>query len=163
MRYKIGALILLMGSIALAGMGKGSRWMWDEDLDLSNEQIKKIQILQENIRLSKYDIQSEIKRMRIQLDQMENQSTPDIAAMTELLSDIKKQEVALGKMIITHRQKIKEILTEGQIIIFNQKYSDRGFSSGNMKMRGQGRGKRMNGGCSGERPYRNFPNRDMRP
>ncbi|MDZ7778141.1 MAG: Spy/CpxP family protein refolding chaperone [Bacteroidales bacterium] len=101
--------------------------------DLTEEQQQQIKTLRMNNNSQMQDYQAERRILRAELDALTRGSSYDTKAATKKIDAITSLKNKMMKQRMEHRDEIRELLTDEQKMIFDQRKAKRGkgFKSGN--------------------------------
>jgi Spy/CpxP family protein refolding chaperone len=148
------AALLVLGGVGAAyawGPGWGKMnvpWAYGEapchpgaiDLDLSEEQAKKLQDLKLEVQKEMLDVKSSLKAKALELQTLLLSKEPDQAKVSSLLEEIGQIRTDMQKKAVDYQIEMREILTEEQ---WNKLSSCRYFGGG------AGRGRQFGSGYRG--------------
>ncbi len=122
MKYKLILLLLVTASLTMAQGRNGSRMMtWDENLNLTTEQMQQITELREAMQPAMMEIRQDIRTLELELRQLTRSDDPDAVRMSELETSIAEYQTAVDAIMSGHRDQIRSFLTEDQQLIFDQR------------------------------------------
>lgn len=128
----------------------------DYDLNLTQEQIEKINKLELELEKELSPLISKLRSYYMELDELEMQRNPDLTKIEKIWDIVYKLESDIRKKEILHEKMIGNLLTEGQKALLDSYYADDmnfygrgGFGRGNF---GRGFG-RFSGGNYGYGRY----------
>lgn len=150
MKFRIIILILLTATLALSQgrRGGGRQLTWDENLNLTTEQMQAITELRDAMQPAMQEIRQTTRSLEQELRQLNNSENPDSQRISELEAAIAANRTSMDALMDMHRTQIRDMLTEDQQLIFDQReFGPRGDRG---PMRGQ-RGGDNSGGRRGPR------------
>ena len=151
MKYKIAFLILLTASLVLSQgrRGGGRQLTWDENLNLTTEQMQAITELREAMQPAMMEIRQTTRTLELELRQLTRSDNPDVARIAELEAAIAANQTAMDALMDTHRGQIRNLLTPDQQLVFDQhEFGPRNDRGSRRMPRDEG----ATGGRRGQRP-----------
>lgn len=138
------SLLVLMAGLSAQGRGGFGRGIgWNDDLNLTTEQIKQIDGFRTDFRKAQIDVRADMQKLRLELKELMQVDNPNQKAIDAQLEKIQDKELALEKLRVRHQLEVRSLLTDEQKVLFDQHSFDRG--------RGHS-GKGRHGGSDGHRP-----------
>lgn len=119
------------------GMGRGMNML----PDLTEEQQSKIEDLHISFYKSVKPTKDKLAELKVKMRTLSTAEKVDMGDINDLIDEIGALKIKLAKMQAAHHQKVRELLTEKQRIIFDQ-HRGRGDGMG----RGNGMGQRGGNG-----------------
>jgi len=153
MKLKIFLMIFLATSLIFAQGRRGGRNLsWDENLNLTTEQMQQITELRDAMQPAMMEIRQNTRVLEIELRQLNRTDNPDAVRVAELEAAIADYETAIDQIMLGHRDHIRSLLTEDQQLIFDQHNFGPGENQGNRRnSRGGQNTGGMGGGSNGNR------------
>lgn len=142
-------LILIGGLIAQpGGFGPGMGLSWNDELNLTTDQIKQIEQFRNEFLKEQIDLRAAMQKMRIDLQELLRADDPDQKAINSLLDEIQDKELTMNKLRVAHHLQVRELLTDEQKALFDQHSlrRERGFFDHDR----DGKGPRRQGGKRGQ-------------
>lgn len=96
------------------GFGYGFKRWSKEKLDLSTEQVKKLQLLELNFEKETTNLSSEIRIKQLELRELWTVTTPDEKKINTKIDEIGKLRTEIDKKRVSHLLEVKKVLTEEQ-------------------------------------------------
>ena len=139
----LSMLILVTGLFGQGRSGFGREMGWNDDLNLTSEQIKQIDSYRTDFRKTQIDLRADIQKMRLDMQDLLRTDDPNQKAINSQLEKIQAKELAMDKSRIEHHLQVRELLTDDQKALFDQHSLNRGMGhqgKGRMDGRGDGDG-----------------------
>ncbi len=155
MNYKT-ILLLVLTATMLFGQGRrGDRMMtWDENLNLTTEQMQQITELREAMQPGMQTMRQNTRTLERELRDLVRNGGTDEARIAELEAAIAANQTAIDALMTSHRADIRALLTEDQQVIFDA----REFGPREQRRGSRGdRGSDDNRGRRGSRPGNRRP------
>ncbi|NQU27876.1 MAG: Spy/CpxP family protein refolding chaperone [Candidatus Marinimicrobia bacterium] len=148
-KYLTLSMLILITSVFGQGRGGFGRELgWNDDLNLTSEQIKKIDSYRTDFRKEQIDLRADIQKMRLDLQDLLRTDEPNQKAINNQLEKIQAKELAMEKLRVEHHLQVRELLTDEQKTLFDQHSLNRGMGR-HGKGRMDGRGDRDGSGGRG--------------
>ncbi|NQT96170.1 MAG: Spy/CpxP family protein refolding chaperone [Candidatus Marinimicrobia bacterium] len=149
----IGLLVLMTGLSAQGRGGFGPGFGWNDDLNLTTEQIKQIDGFRTDFRKNQIDVRADMQKLRLELKELMQVDDPNQKAIDSQLKKIQDKELALEKLRVAHQLEVRAILTDDQKVLFDQHSFGKGMGrhhkgnrGGDRDGRGPGSGGNKHGG-----------------
>lgn len=122
MKSKILILTLLSVSLAMAqGRGVGRMMSWDDNLNLTTEQMQQITEIRETMQPAMMEIRHNTRVLELELRKLVRSDDPNAAKIAELEAGIANNQTAMDVLMSGHRDQIRALLTKDQQLIFDQR------------------------------------------
>lgn len=144
-------MIGIMFSLTLYGAGK--KQSWNNELNLTNDQIQAHEVISDQFQKENIRIRAEIKILRLELKQVMKASSPDNVVLDRTLESISAKEAELEKNRVEYRMALRSMLTDDQKVIFDSRGSGFGMGNDHRGQRGLNSGGRCDGMGSGKGRY----------
>lgn len=150
MKSKLILLILVAVSLTMAqGRNSGGQMMtWNDNLNLTTEQMQQITELREVMQPAMMEIRQNTRALELELRLLNRSDDPNAVKITELEAAIANYQTAIDAIMSGHRDQIRTLLTEDQQLIFDQR------EFGPDKGRGNRRSMRGGDNAGGRRGHR---------
>lgn len=116
-----------LATLSAQGGGFGSGMGWNDNLNLTSDQIKQIEAFHSDFRKSQIEARREIKNLRLNLQELLRSEHPDQGAIDEVLAKIEKKETSMEQLRVDHHWMIRDLLTDQQKSLFDQHSFERGM------------------------------------
>jgi len=142
MNYKTLILLVLSVSLAVAQgrRGGGEMMTWDENLNLTTEQMQQITEIREAMQPAMREIRQNLRSLEIELRDLTRSGDADAAKVAELEASISEYQTSIETIMSGHQDQIRNLLTPDQQLIFDQREfgprEDRGSRNSRGGMRG---------------------------
>lgn len=147
MKLRIAFLILLSTTLLFGqGRNRGRMATWDENLNLTTEQMQQITQMRETMQPAMQELRQNIRELERELRQENRMDNPDAERITELQTMIDDYKSAVQNMMTGHRESIRALLTPEQQAIFDER------QFGPPEDRGNKRNPRGGGKSGSDRP-----------
>ncbi|MCF7905252.1 MAG: Spy/CpxP family protein refolding chaperone, partial [Candidatus Marinimicrobia bacterium] len=122
MKTRITVLLLLSATLVFAQGRNRSRLMtWDENLNLTTEQMQQITQMRETMQPAMQEIRQNLRDLERELRQVNQMENPDSERITELQTMIQDYKTAIENLTAGHRESIRAILTPEQQVLFDER------------------------------------------
>lgn len=156
MNYKTIILLVLSATLTMAQgrRGGGEMMTWDENLNLTTEQMQQITEIRDAMQPAMQEIRQSLRSLEIELRELIRGGDADATRVAELEASISEYQTSIGTIMSGHQDQIRNLLTPDQQLIFDQREfgprENRGRHNGRGGMRGDDqsgdrRGKRRGG------------------
>ena len=148
------SLLVLMTGLSAQGRGGFGRGIgWNDDLNLTTEQIKQIDGFRTDFRKAQIDVRADMQKLRLELKELMQVDNPNQKVIDAQLENIQDQELAMEKLRVAHQLDVRALLTDEQKVLFDQHSFGQGMGrhhkgnrSGDQDGRGLGGGRNKHGG-----------------
>ncbi len=138
-KYIALTMLILISGLAAQGTGFSRGMGWNDDLNLTSEQIKQIEEYRVEFRKQQIDLRADLQKLRLELQVLLKADNPDQKAIDKQLEKIQVKELAMEKLRVAHHLQVRELLTDEQKVLFDQHSFGRGMYGDGERGRGYGR------------------------
>lgn len=122
MKLRIAFLILLSTTLLFGqGRNRGGMATWDENLNLTTEQMQQITQMRETMQPAMQEIRQNLRDLERELRQENQNDNPDAERIAELQTMIDDYRTAMQNLMTGHRESIRSLLTPEQQAIFDER------------------------------------------